>query len=99
MNRVWSGWFISVSFCCSKKGPWTGVCVSFSPLSIRMLIFEGTRVIVIKFGSNAKNELWYYGQTSKLVHLPDDSDDDDDGKKNDFAFSIKVGLSSVSMSM
>jgi hypothetical protein len=35
-----------------------------------------------------------------LVHLPDDSDDvDDEGEKNDFAFSIKAGLSSVSMFM
>ena len=94
-QSMWSGWFISVSVCCSKKAPWTGVCVSFSPLSIRMLVFEGTLVIVIKFGSNAKNELWYNGQPSKLVHLSDDSDDvddDDNGEKNDFAFSIKVGF-------
>ena len=57
--------------------------------------------MVLKFGSNARNELWYNRQPSKLVHLPDDSDGDDDddadddGEKNDFAFSIKAGLSSV----
>jgi hypothetical protein len=37
-----------------------------------------------------------------LVHLPDDSDsvdDDDGGEKNDFALSIKAGLSSVLMFM
>ncbi len=56
--------------------------------------------MVLKFGSNARNELWYNGQPSKLVHLPDDSDDvDADGEKNDFALSIKAGLSSVLMFM
>ena len=49
--------------------------------------------MVLKFGSNARNELWYNRQPSKLVHLPDDPDDD--GEKNDFAFSIKDGLSFV----
>src|SRR5215212_4136611 len=66
-----------------------------------MLVFEGTLVMVLKFGSNARNELSYNGQPSKLVHLPDDSDsvEADDGEKNDFAFSIKAGLSSVLMFM
>ena len=66
-----------------------------------MLAFEGTLVIVLRFGSNARNELAYNVQPSKLVHLPDDSDDvdADDGEKNDFAFSIKAGLSSVLMFM
>ena len=46
----------SVSFCCNNIAPLTGVCVSFSPLRISMLVFDGTLLIVIKFGSNFKNE-------------------------------------------
>jgi len=66
-----------------------------------MLVFEGTLVMVLKFDSNARNDLSYNRQPSILVYLPDDADDADadDGEKNDFAFSVKAGLSSVLMFM
>jgi hypothetical protein len=70
-------------------------------LSIRILVFEGTLLIVFKFGSKAINEFHHIWQPAKLIHLSDGSDKDvdnvDDGKGNNFARSIKAGLSSVSM--
>jgi hypothetical protein len=60
-----------------------------------MQVYEGTLLIVFKFGLKAKNDFEYIGQPSRLVHLPDP--ENDDGEKNDFACSIKAGLSSVLM--
>ena len=67
--------------------PSTGVSVSFSPLSIRMLVFDGTLLIVFKFGSIAINEFHHIRQPSKLVHFSDDSDEDivdGNGEGNNF---------------
>ncbi len=60
---------------------------------------EGTLLIVFKFGAKAINEFHHIWQPAKLIHLFDISDKDGDnvdgGKGNDFARSIKAGLSSV----
>jgi len=45
--------------------------VSFSPLSIRMLVFGGTLLIVLKLGSKARNDFEYLGQPSRFIHLFD----------------------------
>jgi hypothetical protein len=66
-----------------------------------MLVFEGTLLIILKLGSRLRNDFEYAGQPSRFIHL---SDADAvvatvffDGEKNDFACSIKAGLSSVLM--
>src|SRR5919199_2603512 len=63
-----------------------------------MLVFVGTLLIVLKLGSRARNDFAYAGQPSRFVHLfcaigPVGAALDEE--KNDFACSIKAGLSSV----
>jgi hypothetical protein len=64
-----------------------------------MLLLDATLLIVLKLGSRARNEFEYLGQP-RFIHL---FDADAvavaffDGEKNDFACSIKAGLSYVSM--
>ena len=51
-----------------------------------MLVFVETLPILLKLGSNLRNELEYIGQPSRLVHLPAVSDGTDfEGEKNDLA--------------
>ena len=80
--------------------------MSFSPSSIRILVFAGILPIVDTFGVKLRNELEYAGQPSRLIHvplavtsavLPDATDFD--ASKNDIEFSIRVGFSSVSIFM
>ncbi len=52
--------------------------------------------MVFRFVLKARNDFEYKGHPSRFVHLFD-ADVVVDGEKNDFAFSIKAGLSSVLM--
>jgi hypothetical protein len=47
---------------------------SFSPLSIRMLMLDGTLLIILIFFSNARYDFPNAGQPSILVHVPSTSD-------------------------
>jgi len=65
-----------------------------------MLVLDATLLIVLKLGSRARNEFEYLGQPSRFIHLFDADAVATaffDGEKNDFACSIKTGLSYVSM--
>ena len=65
-----------------------------------MLVLDATLLIVLKLGSRARNEFEYLGQPSRFIHLFDADAVATaffDGEKNDFACSIKAGLSYVSM--
>src|ERR687886_420493 len=74
-----------------------------------MLVFVGTLLIVFRLGSKARNDCKYIGQPSRFIHFSvgaavvlfavDVVVDPTilDAEKNDFACSIKAGLSPVLM--